>query len=115
TTLFRSFAVNLLTTGDNCGAGVDGFGNQAVHVIAGFIVDDRTNIDSSFGAAARLASAHGFSKFCLEFIGNTFMNQDAVCSGAGFTHVPQFRVHGALDSGVEVSVIKNDEWRVATQ
>ncbi len=86
-----------------------------MHIFTGAFINNWTHIGIGLGASTDLACTHHFSKFFVEFIGNAFLHEDAVCRSAGFTHIAQFCSHGTFDRGIQVCVVEDDKGGITAE
>ena len=81
----------------------------------GLLVDQRTGGSTVFQTVANLQLAHGSDQFLGKGIVDAVLDVDAVGADAGLAVVAVLGDQRAFDGGIQVSVIENDERRVAAQ
>ena len=104
-----------LAAGDDFGALGDGIADVLLDLRHRGFVDQRTLHHAGIGAAANLEAAHFLGQPGGERVVNPVLNQDAIGAYAGLAAVAVLRGDGALDSGIEIGVVEDDERGVAAE
>ena len=89
--------------------------DQLDHLVAAFGVDQRPERDAVVEAVAHLQRLHLRGELLGERVVHLLVHVEAVGRGAGLAHVAHLGDHGALDRGVDVGVLEDDERRVAAE
>lgn len=78
-------------------------------------VDERTLHDTFFKASALLHNFDLGGQFFNEGIVDTVLHKEAIGADAGLAGIAVFRCNCAFDSGINVGIVKDDEWRIAAE
>ena len=78
-------------------------------------VDQRSGGDVRFQTVPDTHMGDRGRHFFGELVIDAFLHVDPVCADAGLAVVAELGDHGALDGGIHVSVVENNERRVAAQ
>ena len=78
-------------------------------------VDQRADVDAGLGAAADPQRAHPLGQPAGELLGDRLVHVEAVGRRAGLADVAHLGQHRAVDGGVEVGVVEDEERGVAAE
>ena len=104
-----------LPAGDQLRPLFDGLADQPADGLDRVGVDQRADIGAGGLAAAGRQRAHAPAEQVGELPGHGLVHEEPVGRCAGLTHVPHLGDHGAVDGGLDVGVLEDDERRVASQ
>jgi hypothetical protein len=93
----------------------DGVGDVALDLLDRALVDQRALHDADLDAVADLHLGDLAGEFRDELVMDAVLHEEAVGADAGLAHVAVLRGDRALDGGVDVGVVEDDEGRVAAQ
>ena len=82
---------------------------------AGLLGDERTDVHPVLGAVPDRQGAHALGEPAGELLGDRLVHQEPVGRGAGLADVAHLGQHRAVDGGVEVGVLEDEEGRVAAE
>ena len=94
---------------------MDGVGDQLADRLDRLLVDQRADVDAVVLAAADGERAHPLAELLGELLGHRAVHQEPVGGGARLAHVAHLGDHRAVDGGVDVGVLEDQERRVAAE
>ena len=104
-----------LAAGDDLGALLDGVGDVRLDLLDRLHVDQRPDHRTGLEPVGDLHRAGGLREALGECVIDAVLHQNALGTHTGLTGMPVFRRDRALDRHLDVSVVEDDEWRVADQ
>ena len=107
-------AVRLAADHDR-GTGRDRAVDQPGHRLDRLLVDERADVGAVVLAAAEGERAHPVGELLGELVGDRGVHQEPVGGGARLAHVAHLGEHRAVDGGVDVGVVEDEERRVAAE
>ena len=104
-----------MTTGQHLRPAVGRVSYEGVGFLHCIIVDKRADLDSLLSPPADLERLYSFGDPGGKLVGNSFVHDEPVRRCAGLTDVAELSDHGTFDSGTKISIIEDQEGRVAAQ
>ena len=89
--------------------------DQRDDLVAAFLVDQRPEGDALIEAVAHLQRGHPGGQLLGERVLHRLVDVEAVGGGAGLAHVAHLGDHGAIDGGIDVGILEDDEGRIAAE
>ncbi len=108
-------AVGRLAAGDDRRALRHRVVDEVGDLVAGLGIDQRADRDAVLEAVAELERLHPRGELLDEGVVHRLVDVEAVGGGAGLAHVAHLGDHRALDRGIEVGVVEDDERGVAAE
>ena len=107
--------IRALPAGNDLGAFGHCIFDELEHVIGRTLVDQRTDRHPVFHTIAHLQVNRCGHQLLCEFVVDAFLHKNSIGAHTSLARIAKFANHCACDSGIEIRVVKHDEWCIAAE